>query len=291
LQYAQSIGANAAQIFLGSNRSASLKTKTHLTPTDIQEIKMFLAASKMILIVHTIYLLNLCKAQPHSGMVKWQHVNILYDMKMAARLGAKCVVVHLGSRIKEIGNTRVDMPIQEALDNLIANINYILSRAPYGIQLSLETAAGAGSQVGYTLDELAKIWKGVRHHGAKRVGICIDTAHIFVAGEDISTPAGIRDYLKRFDNLIGIQHITNFHINDSRYPRGSRHDEHRGLGAGQIFHSPQGQAALATLTRFARKHRIPMILETHGSARPHSEGTSKGAHGYEWEIAHVNNII
>jgi len=282
LQYANEIGANAAQIFLGSNRSASLKTKTKLSDADILEIRNFLRKSKMLLIIHTIYLLNLCKAPPTSGQVKWMHANIWHDMKYGLKLGAKCVVVHLGSRL--------DKPIGEAINNLIANVNYILAKAPAGIQLSLETAAGAGSQVGYTLEELAQIWNGVKHNGAKRVGICIDTAHIFVGGEDISTPVGIHTYLARFNQLIGIRHITNFHLNDSRYPLGTRHDEHRGIGAGQIFNTPHGEAALATLTRFAYRHKIPIILETHGSARPHSEGTSKGAHGYKWEISRVRNI-
>lgn len=283
LQYASMIGANAAQIFLGSNRSASLKTKTKLSDADIQEIRHFLTTSKMQLIIHTIYLLNLCKAPPSSGQVKWMHANIWHDMKYGRKLGAKCVVVHLGSR--------VDKPIDEALENLIANINHILVKAPAGIKLSLETAAGAGSQVGYTLEELARIWRGVKHNGVHRVGICIDTAHIFVAGEDISTPAGIRTYLARFDELIGIRHITNFHLNDSRYPLGARHDEHRGIGAGQIFTTPHGKSALATLTLFAYKYHIPIILETHGTARPHSEGTSTAAHGYEWEISHIKSII
>ena len=282
LQYASSIGANAAQIFLGSNRSASLNMKTKLSDADIQAIRSFLITSKMQLIIHTIYLLNLCTAPPTSGKVKWMHANIWHDMKYGAKLGASCVVVHLGSR--------GDKPIEEAIANLIANINYILAKAPPRIKLSLETAAGAGSQVGYTLEELTRIWHGVMHNGINRIGICIDTAHIFVAGEDISTPAGIRSYLARFEKLIGIRHITNFHLNDSRYPLGARHDEHRGIGAGQIFNTPAGEAALDTLTQFAYKHKIPIILETHGSAKPHSEGTSKGAHGYEWEISRVRNI-
>jgi deoxyribonuclease-4 len=283
LQYASAIGANAAQIFLGSNRSASMKTKTKFTPEEILEIRNFLTTSKMHLIIHTIYLLNLCKAPPSSGQMKWMHANIWHDMKYGAKLGAKCVVVHLGSKM--------GISIQQALNNLISNINHIIAKAPTGIQLSLETAAGAGSQVGYTLEELAFIWKGVKHNGAHRVGICIDTAHIFVAGEDISTPDGIRSYFRRFDSLIGIQHITNLHLNDSRYPLGSRHDEHRGIGAGVIFNTSHGKAALVTLTRFASKHRIPIILETHGSARPDSEGITSGAHGYEWEISHIKKII
>ena len=282
LQYARDIGANAAQIFLGSNRSASLKTKTKLSSEDIREIRYFLKQSRMILIIHSIYLLNLCKAPAASGQVKWMHANIWHDMKYGAKLGAKCVVLHLGSRM--------NIPIQDALDNLISNINHILATAPRGIKLSLETAAGAGTQVGYTLEELGVIWNGVKHHGAHRVGICIDTAHIFVAGEDISTPAGILNYFNRFNSLIGIRHITNLHLNDSRYSRGSRHDEHRGIGAGQIFNTTHGATALATLTRFAARYRIPMILETHGSARPGSEGTASGAHGYEWEINRVKHI-
>ena len=294
MQYVNSIGANAAQIFLGSNRAASIKTKTKFTQDDITEIRNFLSTSKMILIIHTIYLLNLCKAPHSSGTMKWMHANIWHDMKYGSKLGAKCVVVHLGSKM--------NIPIQQALNNLISNVNHIIVRAPRGIQLSLETAAGAGSQVGYTLEELALIWKGVKHHGVHRVGICIDTAHIFVAGEDISTSEGINSYFRRFNSLIGIRYITNLHLNDSRYPLGSKHDEHRGIGAGEIFKTPHGKAALATLTRFASKHKIPMVLETHGAARPDSdsEGTVPGvsgtpgvpgAHGYEWEIAYVKSII
>jgi len=282
LQYVQSIGANAAQIFLGSNRSASMKTKTKFTPEDILEIRNFLTTSKMILIIHTIYLFNLCKGQPSSGKIKWMHANIWHDMHYGAKLGAKCVVLHLGSRMK--------IPIQEALNNLISNINHILHKAPPGIQLALETAAGAGSQVGYTLEELAEIWNGVKHNGIHRVGICIDTAHIFVAGEDISTIEGIKDYMHRFNSLIGWSHITNFHINDSRYPLGSRHDEHRGIGSGLVYNKPPGLEALRWIKQFALRRGIPMILETHSSARPDSEGSRKGARGYEWEIGMIRGL-
>ena len=282
LQYASAIGANGAQIFLGSNRSASMKTKTKFTPEDIQEIHNFLITSRMILIIHTIYLLNLCKAPPSSGQMKWMHANIWHDMKYGVKLGAKCVVLHLGSRMNK--------PIQEALNNLISNINHILHKAPPGIQLSLETAAGAGSQVGYTLEELAVIWKGVKHNGSKKIGICIDTAHIFVAGEDISTAEGIKDYMRRFNALIGWEHITNFHINDSRYPLGSRHDEHRGIGSGLVYTKPPGMEALKWIKTFCINRGIPMILETHGSARVDSEGSRKGAHGYEWEIGLIRGL-
>lgn len=282
IQYAHGIGANAVQIFLGSNRSASMKTKTKLTDADILAIKEYITTNHIRLIIHSIYLLNFCKAPPTSGKVRYMHENLLHDMRVGAQLGAHCVVLHLGFKL--------DLLEEEALRNLIDNLNFVLAKAPKGILLSLETSAGRGSEMGFTLPQLAEIWKGVRHHGSSRVGITIDTAHIFVAGEDIRQPAGIRDYMRRFNALIGWEHITTFHINDSRYPLGSRHDEHRGIGRGVIFSKPENLAALRWITRFALQRRIPMILETHGSARTDSEGSRKGAHGYEWEIAMIRGL-
>jgi deoxyribonuclease-4 len=282
IQYAQSIGSNAVQIFLGSNRSSSMKMKTKFTDSDISEIRKYITQKRIVLIIHSIYLLNFCKGAPISGKVRYMHENLLHDMQVGAQLGAQCVVLHLGFKKK--------MPTDVAMKNLIDNINYILTKAPSGIQLSLETSAGRGSEMGYTLEELAAIWNGVKHNGAKKIGICIDTAHIFVSGYDISTVEGIKDYMRRFNSLIGWEHITNFHINDSRYPLGSRHDEHRGIGSGLVYTKPRAMEALRWIKNFALRRGIPMILETHGSAREGSEGSRKGAHGYEWEIGLIRGL-
>ena len=203
-------------------------------------------------------------------------------------LGAKCVVLHLGSRNK-------DLTFEEALNNLVGNILYIISKIPKGIMLSLETSAGSGSQLGWNLEELTIIWHMIikKHKENKKfesLGICIDTAHIFVSGYDISTVKGIKDYLDKFDSLIGIKHISNFHINDSKYKFGSKHDEHRGIGSGYIYNTEEGKIALKYIKQFCIKNKIPMILETHSAGSSISEGSHKGSHGYEYEIDLIKKL-
>lgn len=283
IQWGESINANAIQIFLGSNRSASLKTKSKPTPEEITAIRKYISSRGIVLIIHSIYLLNFCIAGPHSGRVKYMHENLQYDLHLGAKLGAKCVVLHLGFK-KDLDDTT-------AIRNLTDNINKILNEKPAGIQLSIETSAGTGSQVGYTLEELGKIWATIRHHGSRNVGICIDTAHIFVSGYDISTREGIKSYLDRFNSLIGWKHITNFHINDSRWGVGTRKDEHRGIGAGMIYHGKKGHESLEYLTRFCKTRRIPMILETHSAGSATSPGSHAGEHGYAWEISLLNGLF
>ena len=292
IQWANSINANAIQIFLGSNQSASLKSKTKLTPDDITTIKQHIHHTKTTLIIHSIYLLNFCKAPPISGRVKYMHENIQHDLHLGQQIGAKCVVLHLGFKL--------DLDPTTAINNLIKNINHIINHMPSGgIQLALETSAGKGSEMGYTLEELATIWNaikhhghqkvshGIKHHGHQKVGICIDTAHIFVSGYDISTPTGIKKYLAEFNQKIGIKNITLIHLNDSRYPTASRKDEHRGIGHGLIYNSPNGKQALKYLLKTAKQHHIPIILETHSAGSP----DHPTQHGYPYEIEYLRNLI
>lgn len=243
IKYAESIGGNAVQIFLGSNRSASMKMKTKFTPEEMNEIKSYVIKHNISLIIHSIYLLNFCKYPPSSGRIKYAHDNLQHDLKYGSMIGAKCVVLHLGFKN--------DLTMEEALKNLISNVNHIVRHMPKDIILSLETSAGSGSQFGYSLESLELLWKGIRHNNrsskygsVRRVGFCIDTAHIFVSGYDISKVEGnnsIKSYLDKFNKLIGWTNIINFHINDSRYPLGARKDEHRGIGSGLIYNTDEGK--------------------------------------------------
>lgn len=292
IKYAESIGGNAVQIFLGSNRSASMKTKTKFTPEEITEIKSYIIKHNISLIIHSIYLLNFCKYPPSSGRIKYAHDNLQHDLKYGSMIGAKCVVLHMGFKN--------DLTMEEALKNLISNVNHIVRHMPKDIMLSLETSAGSGSQFGYSLEALELLWKGIRHNNrsgkdgsVRRVGFCIDTAHIFVSGYDISKVEGdnsIKSYLDRFNKLIGWKNIINFHINDSRYPLGARKDEHRGIGSGLIYNTDEGKKALKYIKKFCMARKIPMILETHSSGSANSEGSHKGAHGYEYEIEMIKEL-
>ncbi len=260
----------------------------------------------MTLIVHSIYLLNFAYFPPYSRRNQYAHDNLQHDLKYSALLGAKSVVLHFGFSVKD----KIAITRENALDNMIANINHILSRAPKNITLALETSAGQGSQIGSTLEDIKYVWDGInlKYKKSQRVGICIDTAHIFVGGYDISNRDGMREYLDNFNKLIGVKHITNFHINDSRYDMGSRHDEHRGLQHGKIFKGDDGLDALKYLVDYSKKHKIPMILETHGAGsfektktqkhtlkntqtKTNANTNSLQTNSYESEIALIKSLI
>ena len=284
IKYVESIGGNALQIFMGSKLQSSLKYKHKFKDqNEINTIREYVSRKKICFIIHSIYTINLCKFPYTSGRIKYAHDNILYDLKYGQMLGAKCVVLHLGSKNKEL-------TFEEALNNLVGNINYILSKMPTGIMLSLETAAGSGNQLGWNLEELAQIWERVKNNKKGSVGVCIDTAHIFVSGYDISNEKGIIDYLDKFNYLIGIEYITNFHINDSKYKLGSKVDEHRGIGQGLIYNTTNGKNALKYIKNFCIKNKISMILETHSAGSSTSEGSHKGSHGYEYEIDLIKKL-
>ena len=107
---------------------------------------------------------------------------------------------------------------------------------------------------------------------------------------DISTIEGIKKYMDKFNSLIGIRNITNFHINDSRFPMGSKKDEHRGIGNGLIYNTNEGKKVLKYIKELCISRKIPMILETHSAGSATSEGSHKGEHGYEYEIDMIKKL-
>jgi len=293
IRYGESIGANSFQIFMGSNRSASLKTKTKFEPNECNDIKNYVSRNNLILIIHSIYLLNFCKFPVTSGRIQYQHVNIQYDLKYGSLIGAKCVVLHIGFKN--------DLTEDEALNNLVSNINYIIKHMPEGISLALETSACRGTEMGCTLEQLDNIWKRIKHNNnygkqdsknsknSRKIGFVIDTAHIFSSGYDITNVDGINEYLTKFNKLIGLENICLFHINDARYKLGERKDEHKGIGYGNIYNTPEGLQALKYIKTLCLKKNIPMILETHSAAKSDSEG-NKTNKGYEYEIELIKNL-
>ena len=277
IKYGESIGGNALQLFMGNKLSFSLKQKTKLEPDECKTIKNYVSRNNITLFIHSSYVLNFCSYPASSGRIQYQHANIQYDLKYGSLIGVKCVVLHIGFKTK--------LSEEEALYNLVSNIVKIAKHMPKNITLGLETSACRGSEFGCSIEELKLIWKGIHKDNKnikniKNIGFIIDTAHIFVSGYDISTVSGIKHYLDTFDKMIGIKHILGFHINDSRYDVGEKKDEHRGLGKGKIYNSPEGLKALAYIKTLCNKKNIPMILETHSAGSPEKEESKE----YDYEI-------
>ena len=135
----------------------------------------------------------------------------------------------------------------------------ILDESPGGVRLALENSSGGGDMLGSTVEQLARILDGVGA-GADRFGFCLDTAHLWGAGHDISTAEGVTAVVDRFERLVGIERLALVHLNDSRSALDSRADRHEHIGGGRI-----GPLGLGALLRDPRLAGTTFIMETPGA--------------------------
>jgi deoxyribonuclease-4 len=197
------------------------------------------------LAVHGPYIINL--ASPDAAM--WQQSLRLYqeEYRRAAQLGADYLVTHVGSHRgdgEEAGVARVAEAIARTLDGHRATV-----------MILLENTAGSGQGLGYRFEQLEAIRRAVPD--ADRVGICLDTAHLFAAGYPIHTPDGLDDTLEAFERTIGFARLKLIHLNDSHVPFDARVDRHWHIGQGHI-----GREAFRRIVNHPRLAGIPCVLET-----------------------------
>jgi len=137
-----------------------------------------------------------------------------------------------------------------------SSIDRVFARMPkVKARIALETTAGQGSCLGHTFEQLAFIIAHVREPA--RLCVCLDTAHVFAAGYDLTSAVGTRKMFREFERIIGLQHLVALHLNDSKTVRGSRVDRHAHIGKGQI-----GLEAFRFIMRDRRFRKIPKVLET-----------------------------
>jgi deoxyribonuclease-4 len=201
---------------------------------------------------HASYLINL--AGPDD--VEWARaVDAFHDeLERAEALGLPFVVIHPGSH-RGVGAEAGLARVAQAIDVLTARTR------GYRVKIALENAAGAGHTVGRTLTELGAIIGRSRHH--ERVGVCLDTCHLFASGHDIRTPMGWEAVVREAAGAFGLRRVLAFHLNDSRAGLGSGLDRHENIGQGQL-----GLAAFRLVLRDARFARVPKALETPKEPEP-----------------------
>lgn len=279
---AEDLNGTAIQIFLGSSHMASMKSKSKLSDEDAKEIKKYIKDNDLYLVVHACYLLNFCKFPANDSKIQYAINNLIYDVNMAKQIGASGVVVHIGYQLT--------LEHDEAYNNMVDGIKKVIDQTPNGAMIILETPAGQGSQIATTIKDFAEMFHKFPAKYKKRLGICIDTCHVFSAGAEIHNVKGTQEYLKEFDKEIGKKHIVLFHVNDSKKPLNSRKDQHEGIGHGYIYNKDMGGdiKALEVITKFAKKNKIPMVLETHGGASATAEGKNPG--NYKDEIKLLNKF-
>ena len=243
---ARAIGTTALQIF--SDNPTAWRRRPE-PPRDAAEFIAYADRHGIApIVIHASYLINLAgTAEPFASASR---AGLIHEMQRAPRYGARIVNTHIGSHRGE-GHAA-------GLRRLTAGIEQILDSAPSGVTLALENSAGGGDNLGSTLEGLAEILEGVRI-GTEQLAFCLDTAHLWGAGYDISTADGADALLRRFDELIGLRRLVLVHLNDSRSLLGSRGDRHEHLGAGSI-----GPAGLSALLRDPRLSAATFVMETPG---------------------------
>lgn len=194
---------------------------------------------------HDSYLINL--GHPDPDKLQQSRDAFLDELQRAEQLGILMVNFHPGSHLGKITE-------QDCLRRIAESIDLALSETDQ-VTAVIENTAGQGTNLGFAFEHLAEIIEHVQ--ARERVGVCIDTAHAFAAGYDISTEQGYHDMIQRFDELVGLPFLKAMHLNDSKKDLGTRVDRHESLGDGKI-----GWAPFEAAMKDSRIDGIPYILET-----------------------------
>jgi len=195
-------------------------------------------------IAHGSYLLNLAT---EDASLREKSIRCLVDeLTRCERLGVSHLVIHPGGHSDPRRGLRL---ISAALDEVHAQTRRFRSR------IALEVTAGQGNSLGWRFEHLAEIL-GQTLRG-DRLGVCLDTCHLFAAGYDISSATGYDSVMRHLDRLVGLERVTSFHLNDSKKPLGCRVDRHEEIGKGAL-----GLAAFRRLVRDPRFRGCVAVIET-----------------------------
>ncbi len=197
------------------------------------------------LFLHLPYLPNV--ASKESKFYSRSIDSIVTDLERAEQLGAPYLIIHIGHQMESSED--------EAIEAVAWAINQAFDRVRNSIVLLLENTAGQGTEIGYEFGQIKKIIEGVEERD--RIGICLDTAHSFEAGYDLSNKDGIERTLESFDQTIGLKRLHLLHLNDSKTPLGSRKDRHWHIGEGYI-----GIEGFRYLVNHPLLRHLPGIMET-----------------------------
>jgi apurinic endonuclease APN1 len=208
------------------------------------------------LVLHGKYTYNFCR---HN--VENQIQVLTEEINLASKLSCD-VVIHQGKNVATEKISRL-----EAINNYVRNLTEVLERTSEHdkVCLLLENSAGQGTELGFTLDELAFIYHQFDDSAKQRIGFCLDTCHAFVAGElDCRRKSNVLLFLSQFETQIGLEHLKLIHFNDSSIQFGGGRDLHGDLLGGYITNPILGgsQEGMMYLAQVADQMKIPMILET-----------------------------
>jgi deoxyribonuclease-4 len=256
------IGCESLQVFTHNPRT--WRPINH-SDAEIAAFREQAAAAGMgPLVSHGLYLINLGApdrevpsgppgkpATSTRNIYRLSITSLIQHLEVGERLGLAGVILHVGS---SKGST-----IEEAIDRIARGIAAAFDAAPGTCQVYLENTAGAGDTIGRTFAQLKSVWDRVGD--PDRLGVCLDTQHLFASGYPVHEPGGIDRVLEEFDQTLGIAQLRCLHLNDSMTDFGSNRDRHENLGDGKI--GPDGMRSILGAPGL---QGLPVILEVPGLA-------------------------
>ncbi len=239
---AQAVGANTFAYFTRNPRGGAARQITE------DEAGRFRALSRETDVRETVghlpYTVNPAGRDPK--VAEFARMVLREDLLRAGAFGGEYLNFHPGSH-------QGDGP-EAGLDRLVATLKDVLAVPTGDTMLLLETMSGQGSEVGCTFQQIREVLDRVSD---PRLGVCLDSCHLFAAGHDLRTPEGVARMVGELEDIVGLHHVRAMHLNDSKQPLGSHRDRHEKLGQGQI-----GRDGIRAILRSEFLRSLPIVLET-----------------------------
>ncbi|MFW5938662.1 MAG: deoxyribonuclease IV [Halanaeroarchaeum sp.] len=210
-------------------------------------------------IIHSSYLVNLCT--PKDDLREKSIDSMQGEIDAAAKLDVEYVNVHLGAH--------TGAGVEQGLDNAASALDEL--DVPEDVTVLVESDAGSGSKLGGDFEHLA----AVLDRSDQDLDVCLDTAHAFAAGYDLSTPAAVEETVAEFDDVVGLENLACVHLNDSKHACGTNKDEHAHVGEGEI-----GEDGMRAVINHDDLRDRPFVLET----------PTEGGKGFAWNVERVQDL-
>jgi deoxyribonuclease IV len=235
-------GADCVQIFTRNVRGWAAK------PLEVDEVARFRQEARRTgkpVAAHSTYLVNVCADDRALRRKSWDA--LADELGRCEALGIRWLVFHPGSHASE----------REGVKLAAEGMAQAIERTPGKARLLVETTAGQGTSLGWRFEQVAAIRAAVPAKARRRVGVCLDTCHVYAAGYDLTSREGYERTFRDFDAAVGLEHLEAFHLNDSKKPLGCRVDRHEHIGQGAM-----GLEPFRSLVNDPRFAETPGFLET-----------------------------
>jgi len=241
---AEEMGADSVQVFTQSPRM--WRPSNHL-PENIERFKERRAEVGLDgVLCHAMYLVNL--ANPKDELYEKSVATMVNSVDVGCAIEADGVVFHIGSHL--------GAGMETGLERVVRAMKKVLKRCSETTWLLMENSAGTGATIGRSIEELAEIFD--RLDGHPRLGVCLDSCHLYASGYDVTDEAALGETLDELDRSIGLDRLRALHVNDSAVPLGSNRDRHANIGDGLMGKK------LGVFLRHPRLQGLPAVLEVPG---------------------------